>query len=132
MDIIKTFLFGCSQVTHLLYFLKPWLLRWARELQYSRKGNKRGIIKGGGGIFGQFFGESKKKCRVALSYLCNFVVDVFSKLICSTSSMFSTVFINISISLFQLGLENLRKILKDPPFITFARVNVNTTPLVVV
>ena len=36
--------------------------------------------------------------------------------------MFSTVFIDISLIFAQLGLENFRKTVRDPPFITFARV----------
>ena len=36
--------------------------------------------------------------------------------------MFSTVFIDISLIFVQLGLENFWKTVRDPPFITFARV----------
>ena len=63
-----------------------------------------------GGTFGIVFGENKK-CRVTLKYLFNFVVQVISKFFCSSSSMFSTVFIDISLIFVQLGLENFGKIM---------------------
>ena len=75
-----------------------------------------GLIKGGRVEFRvKFFGE----------YLTNvgyFVVQVVIKIICSTSSMFSTVFIDISLIFVQLDLENFGKMVRDPPSITFARV----------
>ena len=50
-------------------------------------------------------------------------MEVFSKIILSISSFFSTVFIDISLIFVQLGLENFRKTVRDPPpFITFAGV----------
>ena len=39
-----------------------------------------------------------------------------SKLICSTSTMFVTVFGYILLIFVQLSLDNFRKIIKDPPF----------------
>ena len=45
------------------------------------------------------------------------------KLFCSTSSILSTVYFDISLFFVQLGLENFGKIVRDsPPFIIFARV----------
>ena len=75
------------------------------------------IIKGGlikvdeGRIFRKFFGENPKKCRVTLQYLCNFVIQVNSKLICSSSLMFATAFIDISLIFVQLGLEKSGKMI---------------------
>ena len=97
--------------------------------EYSCEGNKRGggnkflenyplsgLIKGGMVEFRvKFFDE----------YLTNveyFVVQVVCKIICSTSSMFFTVFIDISLIFVQLGLENFGKTVRDPILITFARV----------
>ena len=74
--------------------------------------NKRGFIKvDEGRIFRKFFGEKPKKCRVTLQYLCNFVIQVNSKLICSTSLMFATAFIDISLIFVQLGLEKSGKMI---------------------
>ena len=49
--------------------------------------------------------------NVTLQYLCNFVIQVNSKLICSTSLMFATAFIDISLIFVQLGLEKSGKMI---------------------
>ena len=64
---------------------------------------KGGVNKRGVWIFGIFLLWKSKKC------ICNFVVEVVSKIIWSTSSMFFTVFIDISLIFVHLGLENFWK-----------------------
>ena len=49
--------------------------------------------------------------RVTLHFFNHLVI---SKNICSISSMFSTVFIDISLSFVPLGLENFGKTVRDP------------------
>ena len=71
------------------------------------------LNKGGGGILGKFFGENPKNVGSPYS---NIVVQVVSKIIWSISSMFSTVFIDISLIFVQLSIENFGKI------VTSARV----------
>ena len=94
----------------------------------SCKGNKRGgvnkflesyplsgLIKGGRVEFRvKFFGEY-------LTNVGSFVVQVVIKIICSTSSMFSTVFIDISLIFVQLCLEDFGKTVRDPPLLLPSR-----------
>ena len=44
-----------------------------------------------------------------------------SKVFCSTSSMFTSVFIDILFTFVQIGLENFGKIIKRPPPFSFLR-----------
>ena len=75
---------------------------------------KGGVDKRGGWIFGIFLLWKSKKC------ICNFVVEVVSKIIWSTSSIFFTVFIDILLDFVQLCLENFGKI------ITLANISLYT------